>query len=182
MVVPIADDDTVTMTTGTHPMSISDPNRDVASPSLIPSKTWAKASDWEALSVPLPVPVTALDLDPDIANPTTAATIATDMVIDMTDTIVGVVATATVQVLGVEAGAEAVTSPRRNGNKPPKQPLLPEPSRLSAAARNPVLGQEKKVNGSLPPLWALLASTVLSTKILIARASGTLLNPPLVVF
>jgi hypothetical protein len=69
---------------------------------------------------------------------------------------------ATVQTTTTGAGVVVVAAEqKRNGNKLHRQHFLPEPSRLSVAAKNPVPGLAKKANALQPLPWVPLVSTVL---------------------
>jgi hypothetical protein len=70
---------------------------------------------------------------------------------------------ATVQTSTTGAGAVAVVAAKRkrNGNKLQRQQLLPEPSKLSVAAKNPVPGLAKKANALQLLPWVPLVSIVL---------------------
>jgi hypothetical protein len=70
---------------------------------------------------------------------------------------------ATAQTSTTGAGAVAVVAAKqkRNGSKLQRQQLLPEPSKLSVAAKNPVPGLAKKANALQLLPWVPLVSTVL---------------------
>jgi hypothetical protein len=57
--------------------------------------------------------------------------------------------------------AAVAAEQKRNGNKLQRQHLLPELSKLSVAAKNPVPGLAKKANALRLLLWVPPVSTVL---------------------